>query len=92
MYAMYLLSINKYDKALGTLVDQTTDSECRLCMEDDETSIHIMAECPALAFARLKTFGNTFQSSPLSWSLTQVVGFLREANIDFLQGSDLGVE
>jgi len=26
-----------------------TEADCRLCLEDEETSFHVMAECPALA-------------------------------------------
>ena len=36
------------------------DSECRLCREDDETSIHILCECEALCRYRLAIFNKPF--------------------------------
>ena len=36
------------------------DSECRLCREDDETSIHILCECEALCRYRLAIINKPF--------------------------------
>ena len=57
---------------------------CRLCLEEEETSFHVMAECPALARPRLEVFGTPFQRTPLQWTTKQVVSFVREASIDGL--------
>ena len=62
------------------LVDNTNDSECRYCMEDDETSFHVISECPALARQRLEVFGAFTLTSPLQWS-NQVTTFLRNTPI-----------
>ncbi len=70
------------------LVDKSDDAECKLCWEDEETSFHLIAECPAIAWARLKVFGTPFQSSPLIWSTKQVASFLRKVNIGSLLDQD----
>lgn len=40
-------------KVMGVAEDDT----CRLCLEDSETAIHIICECPALARARRNVLG-----------------------------------
>ena len=81
-----VLTGHNYWKRHQALIDNSDDSECRLCMEDDESSFHILAECPALAWLRQQTFGTHFweQGNPPPWTLDQVVRFLREASSDFL--------
>ena len=66
------------------LVNKTGDADCRLCLEDEETAIHVIAECPALARPRLQTFGKCFLALPLQWSIQEVASFIREAQIGFL--------
>ena len=68
----------------SALVDPDEESECRLCLEDEESSFHIVAECPALARARQSVLGHHVLASPLTWSVLQVLGFLREAHIEHL--------
>ena len=63
---------------------------CRLCGEEEETSYHIIGECDALATQRLANFGLITQSHRLVWSLSQVSGFIREANLeDLIDGQDI---
>ena len=63
---------------------------CRLCGEEEETSYHIIGECDALATQRLANFGLITQSHRLVWSLSQVSGFIREANLeDLIDGRDI---
>ena len=35
----------------------TEDPTCRMCLEDEETSEHLLCECEALAYRRFQTFG-----------------------------------
>ena len=84
-----LFTGHNYLKRHQAIIDQNDDNECRLCMEDEESSFHILAECPALAAARLSNFGLHAQDSSPLWVPSQVISFLREANIDFLQHAHL---
>ena len=49
---------------------------CRLCLEDEETSFHIVAECPALASIRVPALGSAILLQPLTWS-PQLAMFVR---------------
>jgi len=62
------------------LIDpQTYSSErCRLCNMEPETSLHIIAECMALDFNRLKTLKCDYMNSPYQWKLRQLNNFLAE--------------
>jgi len=80
-----IITGHNFMKRHSSLVDPDEEAECRLCLEDEESSFHIFAECPALARLRQMCFGCPVQSAPLIWSTRQVVSFLREAQIDFLQ-------
>ncbi len=62
---------------------------CRSCGEDEETSHHVVAECPAFAAIRLRVLGTPVHQGTLHWS-TQIAEFLREINFSSLQ--DQGVE
>ena len=80
-----LITGHNFLKRHQALIDKTDDNKCRLCDEgSEETSFHVMAECPVLAVIRLQIFGAPTLELPLSWSKSQLVGFLREASIDLL--------
>ena len=67
------------------LVRETGEAECRLCLEDEETSFHIVAECPALAEPRLRVFGTLcLDAQALQWSSREIASFIREASISSL--------
>ncbi|MEO0337460.1 MAG: ribonuclease H family protein, partial [Pseudomonadota bacterium] len=83
-WLVQLITGHNFMKRHEALVNGTTDNECRLCLEDEETSFHCIAECPALARPRQEIFGTPFQTTPLQWSVTQVVSFVRETSIDSL--------
>jgi len=36
------------------------EEDCRLCLEDQETTVHILCHCPALASTRMSVFGQRF--------------------------------
>ena len=83
-WLIQLLTGHNFMNRHEALVQQTEENECRLCLEDEESTFHIMAECPALARARQEIFGIPFQRIPLQWSVKQVVSFVRETPIDSL--------
>ena len=83
-WMVQLITGHNFMKRHESLVQDNADNECRLCLEDEETTLHIMAECPALAAVRLQVFGIPFQSIPLRWSIREIVSFVRGASIDSL--------
>ena len=83
-WMVQLITGHNFMKRHESLVKDDTDNECRLCLEDEETSLHIAAECPALAAVRQQIFGTPFHSTPLRWSAREIVSFVRGASIDSL--------
>jgi len=47
---------------------KSTEPECKLCLEEDEMSLHIIALCPTLAKQTLYSLGTLFLEPPLKWS------------------------
>jgi ribonuclease HI len=76
-----LITGHNFLKRHEALMDPSKDPECRLCMEDEETSFHVVAECPALAAVRYRTFGAIHLDAPLDMSVSGVCLFLRETFI-----------
>ena len=83
-WAVQLITGHNFMKRHESLVNSNDESECRLCLEDDETSHHIMAACPALARVRLEVLGSPFLDTPLHWSIKKVSSFVRKASIGYL--------
>ena len=75
---------HNYMRRHEALVNHNDENECRLCWEDEESSFHIIAECPAIARARHQVFGAPFLRPPLIWSIRQITSFLRMASIGSL--------
>ena len=82
------MSTSNYLRRHAALVGDLEDDECRLCMEGEESSFHLVAECPALARTRLSIFGDFVLEVPLQWSRSQVTSFLRVALIGTLFDPD----
>ena len=64
-----------------------SDSECRLCRDDDETSIHILCECEALCRNRLAIFNKPFlEAQELKlFSYKDISAFIAKAESILLQ-------
>ena len=55
---------------------------CRLCYEDEESSFHVIAECPATQSYRWRIFQcPTILTNPPDWTVNQVDLFLKESQI-----------
>ena len=67
-----------------TIIDPDGDSLCRLCGEEEETSWHIIGECPALWKVRLDTFQQLQMENPPRWKVSQLLTFLRKAGLQEL--------
>ncbi len=87
-WMIQLITGHNFMKRHEALVQEGGDSECRLCMEDDESSYHVVAECPALAVQRQMIFGKTFLAQPLLWSIKRLTSFVLEASIGSLLDPD----
>ena len=80
-----IITGHNFLKKHEALVNRNDDDECRLCLEDQESSYHILAECPALAEPRLRVFGNAFPDlTSLQWTTTEIASFIKEASIGSL--------
>ncbi len=83
-HAVQVITGHNFLRRHNSLIDDgATYSECRLCLEDEETSHHIVAECPALGYARFQVFGVIALKQPLVWS-GEMVRFIRESSIGHL--------
>jgi hypothetical protein len=57
-------------------INNNVDSTCRLCLEDEETSWHVIAD-----IKRWEIFHLPIINNPPNWSIKQVTRFLRESSI-----------
>jgi hypothetical protein len=62
----------------------------RICMEQSETTQHVMCECPAVAWIRLERFGKGFMNPKTvkSLKLKSILGFLKAVRLR--KSSNLG--
>ncbi len=75
-----------------SLIDTSLSPTCRKCQEDVESSLHVYAECPALAWHRRMATGELFVQQPLTWSVKQVFRFISEPSIKCLLDQHDGEE
>ena len=64
---------------------------CRSCFEEEESSFHVIAECPALQSYRSEAFKlpiPTILPNPPEWTVTQVKKFLRISPIGEMLDQD----
>ena len=62
---------------------------CRLCFEEEESSFHVIAECPATQYYRWEVFQHpTILPNPPDWTVNQVDRFLKESPIGDMLDQD----
>jgi ribonuclease HI len=68
-----------------SLVNHEVDATCRLCLEDEETSWHLVGECPALWYNREQVFGEKFLDllDP-EWTVAQMMSFAERVKLNQL--------
>jgi hypothetical protein len=66
-------------------IGKIRDENCRLCLEESETALHIMCECPAIARIRLKHF----DKGCLSPTELEVLKLKPKKILDFLRAIKL---
>ncbi len=79
-----LITCHNFLQRHKVIVQEDDDPLCRSCGEDEETSHHVVAECPAFAAIRLGVLGTPVLQGTLHWS-TKIAEFLREINFSSLQ-------
>lgn len=82
-----LITGHNYLKRHEALVNDTEELEaalCRLCQEDEETSFHLVARCPALITARTQQFLDWKLDEPFQWQVKTVLHFLRDSQLESL--------
>ncbi len=68
---------------------------CRLCLEDEETTWHIAAECPAIVSHRVDAFKCRYVTQDHmfpTWTVQAVVGFLTVPTIAAIFSPNSGIE
>ena len=55
----------------GPIIGEVKDLKCRLCMEDDESSLHLLHKCPALDSKRRDILGYDYQTTPCNGKPTR---------------------
>ena len=64
---------------------------CRLCLEEEESSFHVIAECPATQSIRTKVFELPIPRNlpdPPDWTVNQVIGFLKDSSVGNMLDQD----
>ena len=65
-------------------------NSCRLCLEDEESSFHVIAECPAMQTYRSGVFKlPTILPNPPDWTVMQLEKFLRISPIGEMLEQDV---
>ena len=65
-----------------SLMEPGISPTCRLCREEDETSWHLIGECPMLRWKRWEYLGGPCLDNPPDWSPSKLLKFLLKAKID----------
>ena len=64
---------------------------CRLCLEEEESSFHVIAECPAMQIHRTEVFKQPIPKNlpnPPDWTLSQVEKFLKVSPVGRMLDQD----
>ena len=64
-----------------SLINPGISPMCRLCTEEEETSWHIIGECPMLRSKRWQSFGEPYLDNPPEWRPWKLLQFLHDAKI-----------
>ena len=89
-FVQFITGHNKLERHRNLQKGISDPESCRLCMEDEETSWHIIADCPALLRTRQKIFHKNLLQEPIRWKVHQINNFIGNTIIgDMLEGKDL---
>ena len=63
------------------LINPGADKSCRFCEEEEETSWHLIGECPSFWRKRWESFGAVDLEFPPVWKIHQFQSFLRKVKM-----------
>ena len=80
----FLTGHNKLKRHKNIQNNVTDMYSCRLCKEEEESSFHVIAECPAMEIYRMGAFQLPTPSTlpnPPDWEVRQIEIFLKESPV-----------
>ena len=82
--------LNRHQFLIYGPKDEEVDPKCELCdFNYDQTSYHIIGECPALMGPRLDVFSLHTVEPPLSFPIETIMRFLRLVEIQALNVAEV---
>ena len=87
----FLTGLNKLKRHVNLQTGVNDPHSCRLCLEEEESSFHVIAECPATQSIRTRIFElqvPTLLPDPPEWTINQVIRFLKESPIGHMLDQD----
>ena len=85
----FLSGHNKLKYHMNLQEGKIDPGSCRLCMEDEESSFHIIGECPAMEHIRFEIFHRNILGRKPIWEISQVEKFLRVSKVgNMLDGEE----
>ena len=73
---------NRLNRHESLATKGVVDPLCRFCLEDDETSWHVIGECPALWLKISDSFNTFFLDNPPEWNYSNLLKFLRLTDLE----------
>ena len=81
---------NRLNRHESLVCEDDTDPTCRFCLEEEETSFHVIGDCPALINVRLDSFQKRLldEFNP-DWSISQLLKFCELTKLEELNAGAL---
>ena len=89
--AQFLTGHNKLKRHKNIQNGINDPYSCRLCLEEEESSFHVIAECPATQTLRTRVFELSIPKclpNPPDWTVSQLVRFLKESSVGDMLDQD----
>ena len=87
----FLTGHNKLKRHKNLQNGVTDPHSCRLCLEEEESSFHVIAECPATLQYRSRIFklpAPAILPNPPDWTVSQVNTFIKESPVGDMLDQD----
>ena len=90
-FVQFLTGHNKLKRHKNIQNGVNDPHSCRLCLEEEESSFHVIAECPATQTLRTRVFELPIPKclpNPPDWTVSQLVRFLKESSVGDMLDQD----